>query len=185
MTTYVPAVSKSSRLPLFPFAHSAERQRLMEVIKEADTFRKYKSLQKEQAQRRAQLAFLESEMARLDAVSEIERALRDLRGKRDVATTDIEKSLEHGSPQKTSVTKYFNRYVKQVLGIAGEFIVSRNSSGNIDFSIRTKDAAGQDTSQDKGHSYRRLLCALFDLAVLKTLEDAAFYHFVYHDGILE
>ncbi|MGD9921045.1 MAG: DUF2326 domain-containing protein, partial [Pseudorhodoplanes sp.] len=72
-----------------------------------------------------------------------------------------------------------------VLGIAGEFIVSRNSSGNIDFSIRTKDAAGQDTSQDKGHSYRRLLCALFDLAVLKTLEDAAFYHFVYHDGILE
>jgi uncharacterized protein YydD (DUF2326 family) len=30
-----------------------------------------------------------------------------------------------------------------------------------------------------------MLCALFDLAVLKALEDAPFYHFVYHDGIFE
>jgi uncharacterized protein YydD (DUF2326 family) len=164
---------------------SAERQRLLAIVKEADTFRKYKSLQKEQAERRAALTFLESELTRVDAVGEIERTLRDLRSKRDAVTTEIEKSLERGSPLKGAVTRYFNRFVKQVLGIAGEFIVSRNSSGNIEFEIRTKDAAGTDTSQDRGHSYRRLLCALFDLAILKALEDMPFYHFVYHDGILE
>jgi uncharacterized protein YydD (DUF2326 family) len=36
--------------------------------------------------------------------------------------------------------------------------------------------------KDKGHSYHRLLCALFDLSVLKALETQPFYHFVYHDG---
>jgi uncharacterized protein YydD (DUF2326 family) len=40
-------------------------------------------------------------------------------------------------------------------------------------------------SQDQGHSYHRLLCALFDLAVLRALDSARFYHFVYHDGIFE
>ncbi|MEQ1491862.1 MAG: DUF2326 domain-containing protein, partial [Terricaulis sp.] len=87
---------------------SAERQRLMAIVQEADTFRKYKALQK-----------------------------------------------------------------------------GRNTKGNIEFEIRTKSVSGAETSQDKGHSYHRLLCALFDLAVLKSLETMPFYHFVYHDGILE
>jgi uncharacterized protein YydD (DUF2326 family) len=29
------------------------------------------------------------------------------------------------------------------------------------------------------------LCALFDIAILRTYADQAFYHFVYHDGIFE
>jgi uncharacterized protein YydD (DUF2326 family) len=93
--------------------------------------------------------------------------------------------LERGSPIQTAVTRYFNRFVKQILGINGEFIVSRNTSGNIEFEIRTKDVIGADTSQDQGHSYHRLLCALFDLSVLRALDKTPFYHFVYHDGIFE
>lgn len=164
---------------------SAERQKLMTIVQEADTFRKYKALQKEQSERRGTLAFLENQLARVDAITELERQLRDLRTKRDAATTDIEKSLERGSPVQKEVTRTFNRFVKQVLGINGEFIVGRNTNGNIDFEIRTKSLSGTDTSQDQGHSYHRLLAALFDLSVLKALEAAPFYHFVYHDGILE
>jgi len=37
----------------------------------------------------------------------------------------------------------------------------------------------------EGTSYKKLVCALFDLALLKVYEDAPFFHFVYHDGILE
>jgi len=164
---------------------SDERQQLLAIVQEADTFQKYKALQKEQTERRAMLAFLENQLQRIDAVTLIDRRLRELRAKRDAAMTDIEKSLEVGSPIKTEVTRYFNRFVKQVLKINGEFIVSRNSNSNLEFEIRTKDITGADTSQDRGNSYHRLLCALFDLAVLKALETMPFYHFVYHDGILE
>lgn len=164
---------------------NAERQRLLLIVQQADTFKKYKALQGEQSVRRANLTYLENQLGRLDAIADIERTLRDLRSKRDAATSAIEKSLERGSPVQAAVTRYFNRFVKQILGINGEFIVSRNTSGNIEFEIRTKDVTGSDTSQDQGHSYHRLLCALFDLSVLKALEKTRFYHFVYHDGIFE
>jgi uncharacterized protein YydD (DUF2326 family) len=164
---------------------SQERQRLLSIVQQADTFKKYKALQREQGERRGNLNFLEGQLARVDAVTDIDRALRTLRSEKDKATTAVETSLEKGSTINAAVTRYFNRYVKQILGINGEFIVSLNSSGNIDFEIRTKDMVGVDTSQDQGHSYHRMLCALFDLAVLKSLEDTPFYHFVYHDGIFE
>ena len=164
---------------------SDERQRLMAIVQQVDTFRKYKALQSEQSQRRARLTFLETQLARVDAVADIERRIRDLRGRKDAATSSIERSLERGSPIQVAVTRYFNRYVKLILGINGEFIVSGNTSGNIEFEIRTKDIIGTDTSQDRGHSYHRLLCALFDLAVLRALDKTSFYHFVYHDGIFE
>ena len=32
---------------------------------------------------------------------------------------------------------------------------------------------------------RNSFCALFDLALLKVYEDAAFFHFTFHDGVLE
>jgi uncharacterized protein YydD (DUF2326 family) len=164
---------------------SGERQRLLSIVQQADTFKKYKALQKEQGERRGNLNFLEGQLSRVDAIADIDRTLRTLRGEKDKATTAVETSLEKGSPIQAAVTRYFNRYVKEILGINGQFIVSLNSSGNIDFEIRTKDMVGIDTSQDQGHSYHRMLCALFDLAVLKALENTPFYHFVYHDGIFE
>jgi uncharacterized protein YydD (DUF2326 family) len=164
---------------------SDERQRLLAIVQQVDTFRKYKALQREQSERRAALVNLETQLAKVDAISEIDRSLRELRGRKDITTTAIEKSLARGSPVQKAVTRYFNRFVKQILSINGEFIVGLNTSGNLDFEIRTKDTVGTDTSQDQGHSYHRMLCALFDLAVLKALEDTPFYHFVYHDGIFE
>ena len=44
---------------------------------------------------------------------------------------------------------------------------------------------GIPSSQGEGTSYKKIVCALFDLALLKTYETAQFFHFVYHDGILE
>ena len=41
------------------------------------------------------------------------------------------------------------------------------------------------SSQSEGTSYKKVLCALFDLAILRTYSNESFYHFVYHDGILE
>jgi uncharacterized protein YydD (DUF2326 family) len=62
-----------------------------------------------------------------------------------------------------------------------------NTSGNVDFKIdvELKDQEGQASSQGDGTSYKKLLCALFDIAMLRTYATQPFYHFVYHDGIFE
>jgi uncharacterized protein YydD (DUF2326 family) len=41
------------------------------------------------------------------------------------------------------------------------------------------------TSADKGHSYRKLLCIAFDMALIRAHLDQRFPRFVYHDGVLE
>ena len=77
---------------------SGERQRLLSIVQQADTFKKYKALQKEQGERRGNLSFLEGQLSRVDAIADIDRTLRTLRGEKDKATTAVETSLEKGSP---------------------------------------------------------------------------------------
>lgn len=162
-----------------------ERQRLMRIVREADTFRKFKELQGEQAEQRARLAGLEAQLKRLDAISELDQSLRIERARREQTISEIEASLARDNPIRRRVTTNFGRYVKEVLGIEGKFFISQNRQGNVEFEITTQDTSGNETSQGEGKTYKQLLCALLDLAVLKALEDAPFYHFVYHDGIFE
>jgi uncharacterized protein YydD (DUF2326 family) len=62
-----------------------------------------------------------------------------------------------------------------------------NTSGNFDYTIGLGQPGqtGKTSSQGEGTSYKKLVCALFDLALLKVYEHASFFHFVYHDGIFE
>jgi uncharacterized protein YydD (DUF2326 family) len=41
------------------------------------------------------------------------------------------------------------------------------------------------TSADLGHTYRKLLCIAFDMALLRARLDEKFPRFVYHDGVFE
>jgi uncharacterized protein YydD (DUF2326 family) len=60
-------------------------------------------------------------------------------------------------------------------------------SNNFDYQIGLQivGQAAATSSLSEGTSYKKLLCALFDLALLRVYEDTAFFHFVYHDGIFE
>jgi uncharacterized protein YydD (DUF2326 family) len=77
--------------------------------------------------------------------------------------------------------------VRKVLALNGSVFLRMNQNGNID-PEHTADPANTDagqSSQSEGNTYKRLLCILFDLAVLKAYAKKAFFRFVYHDGILE
>lgn len=74
-----------------------------------------------------------------------------------------------------------------MLDLDGSFYVILNKSSNLEFKIDTKlqTKNAPVSSQSEGTSYKKLLCALFDLALLIVMVTRPFYHFVYHDGILE
>jgi uncharacterized protein YydD (DUF2326 family) len=63
--------------------------------------------------------------------------------------------------------------------------VSPNQSGHLEFKAEILDEAGNVTSADMGHTYRKLLCIAFDMAVLRAHIDERFPKFVYHDGVFE
>ncbi|MEJ3721806.1 DUF2326 domain-containing protein, partial [Paenibacillus polymyxa] len=63
--------------------------------------------------------------------------------------------------------------------------VSPNQQGHLDFKAEILDESGNATSADLGHTYRKLLCIAFDMAVLRAHLDEKFPRFVYHDGVFE
>jgi uncharacterized protein YydD (DUF2326 family) len=164
---------------------SERRRGYLEIVRGADSFRKYKALQNTLAEKRAELAFLEAQLSKLDALRMIDDEIRALRIKRSDLVHKMDVSLRQPNARKNMVIRYFNRFAKRVLNINGEFVIAQNSEGNFTFKIYTKDALGNDTSQADGKTYSQLICALFDMAVLKSLEGEPFFHFVYHDGLLE
>ncbi|MBA7556453.1 hypothetical protein ES705_49161 [subsurface metagenome] len=59
--------------------------------------------------------------------------------------------------------------------------------GNLDFKadIVQDEKTLKVTSEGRGTTYKKILCAAFDLAVLKAYSNFSFFRFVYHDGMLE
>lgn len=60
-----------------------------------------------------------------------------------------------------------------------------NQEGHLEFKVDILDESGNVTSAGMGHTYRKLLCIAFDLAVLRAHLEEEYPRFVYHDGVFE
>jgi len=166
---------------------NGERVQSLSLLRSASTFDKFKGLQKEFAKQQGGYNYLIEQRARLQKVIELSRQLRDFERDRDDAAATLKDAVDAPTKRQQEIAVEFNSLVKRVLDLDGVFFPRINTIGNIEFRIETRarDNAAKLSSQSEGTSYKKLLCALFDLAILRVYAKEAFYHFVYHDGILE
>ncbi len=163
------------------------RQTNLSILRELDSLTKFKQLQKLLAQEQAGLNMLNS---RLDMVKQLIRIGNAIRiSQKELVKVMDELRLEQlkESPVRKEIRLAFSEIIKSVLNVSALLSASINLSGNIDFkaTIMAGDDVSKATSQDRGTSYKKLLCAAFDLSVLRAYANKRFFHFVYHDGILE
>lgn len=85
----------------------------------------------------------------------------------------------------SSIRVFFSELVESVIDRKALLRVSPNKEGHLEFNADILDEAGNATSADLGHSYRKLLCIAFDMALLRAHLDQKFPRFVYHDGVFE
>ena len=99
--------------------------------------------------------------------------------------TDVEK--QNGDKQSlfSSIRLFFSEIVEEVIDRKALLSVSPNTLGHLEFRAEILDEAGNATSADLGHTYRKLLCMAFDLALLRSHLDVKFPRFVFHDGAFE
>lgn len=163
------------------------RAQCYEILREHDTFRKFKSLQKEQATQRAEVAQKLMQIRRLEDLLLAEQSHRAKQQERAKLIEEIEAEVAAGTEVQKRINIEFARMVHKVLNLSGSVYLRTNQYGNLE-PEHTADpsniGAGQ-SSQSEGATYRRLLCILFDMAVLKAYARNHFFRFVYHDGILE
>src|SRR5262249_1982123 len=149
---------------------NGEREGILEVLQNKDTFAKFRLLQSEIIEQETKIAQLEAELANLDAMARIDKDIRELANRRQEVVARIETAVNAGNSTYGSIRHKFNEIIRDVLGNPTLLSTKVNAEGNLDFNaqlIRDEESLSA-TSEGKGTSYRKMLCAAFDMAVLET-----------------
>ena len=154
-----------------------------------DVFGKYKQVSDDMVTLRADITSLERQRGFLRRLQELRTEIRALTDARDLLQSQIEADVELQNTDKSSlfstIRLFFNEFVEEVISRKALLSVSPNRDGHLEFKAEILDESGNTTSADLGHTYRKLLCIAFDMALLRAHLDVKFPRFVYHDGVFE
>lgn len=165
------------------------RAEILGFLSTTDVFSKYKQVTDDLVNLRADITALERQRVCLGRLQELRGEIRALNEECVHLQSQIEEDVESQNSDKTSlfstIRLYFSEIVEEVLSHKALLSVSPNSSGHLEFKAEILDDKGRATSADRGHTYLKLLCIAYDLAVLRAHLGDKFPHFVYHDGVFE
>jgi len=166
-----------------------KRSDMLSFLSATDIFGKYKQVSDEMVTLRADITSLERQRGFLHRLQELRTEIRALTEERGHLQAQIEADVEKQNSDQNSlfsaIRLFFNEIVEEVIDRKALLSVSPNQAGHLEFKVDILDEAGNATSADLGHTYRKLLCVAFDIAVLRAHLDDKFPRFVYHDGVFE
>lgn len=166
-----------------------KRSEMLSFLSGTDIFGKYKQVSDEMVTLRADITSLERQRGFLHRLQELRTEIRALTEERGHLQTQIEADVEKQNSDQNSlfsaIRVFFSEIVEEVIDRKALLSVSPNQVGHLEFRAEILDESGNATSADLGHTYRKLLCIAFDLAILRAHMDDKFPRFVYHDGVFE
>ena len=178
-----------TRLEASSQALADRRRAALQILGGTDSFEKFKDLQRQLDHDRASLALMEEKAEKLGAIIALNEDLRTVKARRETLAGEIEHMVREARdllPRYQAISLHFSRIVKEVLRRTAVFYVEQNGEGNLDFKAEfTGPNSEAPTEEERGHTFKQVLCMAFDLAVLIAYADEPFFHFVYHDGGLE
>jgi uncharacterized protein YydD (DUF2326 family) len=165
------------------------RSDMLGFLSGTDIFAKYKQVTDDLVTLRTDIATLERQRGFLHRLQELRGEIRSLSEGCTHLQSQIEANVEAQSADKNSrfstIRLYFSEIVEDVIAHKALLNVRVNGEGHLEFRSDILDEAGKATSAGLGHTYRKLLCVAFDLAVLRAHLDEKFPRFVLHDGVFE
>lgn len=164
---------------------SKRRQSILKVLGGTDSLQKFKGLQKELDEDRAGLELLREKSQRLEALIAAQNNLRETKKRVEKLTASIEDAIRESNQRYEGIRHTFTRIISSILHRTALIFVQTNDNGNMEFRAAFDDGKDFQTDEDRGTTFRKLLCIAFDLAVLISYANERFFHFVYHDGALE
>lgn len=188
-TTLESKLNQINKIDLELISLNEKKRTALDTLIESDVFKKYKFYEKNLINIEREIQSL---VIKLDSLTLIEKEtehLDDLKDQIENLKKIIKKELDSVSANNSlynQIRNRFSEFVKYVIDKPCLISILRNGSGNVDFKseILSNDD-GEVTAEDRGHTYKKILCACFDLAILTTYSNKSFFKFIYHDGVLE
>ena len=165
------------------------RSDMLSFLSGTDVFAKYKHATDDLVTLRADIESLERQRGFLHRLQQLRTEIRTLSEESTHLQSQIEANVEAQSADNdsmfSSIRLFFSEIVEDVIAHKALLNVFVNKEGHLEFRAGILDDAGNETSADLGHTYRKLLCIAFDLAIARGHLDDKFPRFVYHDGVFE
>lgn len=165
------------------------RSEMLSFISGTDVFEKFKIVSDELVTLRADITSLERQRGFLHRLQELRTEIRELTKECEnlqaLIESDVEKQNSDQGSLFSTIRVFFSEIVEEVIDRKALLSVSPNRDGHLEFKAEILDGSGNSTSADLGHTYRKLLCIAFDLAILRAHLNVKFPRFVYHDGVFE
>jgi uncharacterized protein YydD (DUF2326 family) len=164
-----------------------KRSDMLAFLSDTDVFNKYKETSQDLVDLRTEIKSLENRRTYMHRLQQCRVEIRKLKEESSHIRASIEQTTTSPNENRlfTETLLYFNEIVEEVISRKALLSVSVNKLGHLEFKAEILDERGNTTSADAGHTYRKLLCIAFDLAVLRAHLDVLYPRFVFHDGVFE
>ncbi|ABS41077.1 DUF2326 domain-containing protein [Clostridium botulinum] len=164
-----------------------ERSKYLEYLNYSNTMDKYKNLQNEIVDLKAKILNLKDKLENFDDASKIDLSNQQLEVDRTNIVFNMNKEI-FGKENScmNNIKKHFSYIINTTLGDLGIITLFPNKQSNINFKAEIIDSeTNYKGNKGDGTTYKKLMCAAFDLAILATYYKSKYFHFVYHDGIFD
>lgn len=165
------------------------RSEMLAFLRDADVFTKYRQVSEELVSLKADITSLERQRGFLHRLQQMRTEIRALTEEKGHLQTQIEKNVAKQDSDSgsmfSSIRLFFSEIIDDVIDRKALLTVVANQQGHLDFKTEILNESGNVTSADQGHSYRKLLCVAFDMAVLRAHLEMPAPRFAFHDGLFE
>lgn len=162
-----------------------QRSQSLAILKEKESFLKYKKMTIRLSELKADLELLTRQKKALTEVKELEKKIDELKHDSKLLKEKITDNIAESNKRYKNIRLYFNDIIKRILDKDAVISTKVNEKGNIEYSAEILNESGEETAESSGHTYKKLLCIAFDMAVLREYINDDFIHFVYHDDIFD
>lgn len=168
---------------------SNERSKLLSFLTDSDSLQKYKFSSIELVGLKSEVEVLKRQRDSINKLRDLRKEIRATNTELGEVQESIENDVESKNSESTSffskVRIYFNEIIERVINHKAVLNVFPNKEGHLEFKVEILDENHQPTSADVGHSYKKLLCIAFDMAIARAHSANKFPKFIFHDGIFD
>jgi len=162
-----------------------DRMKNMNAFTQSNTFEKYNAYRESLITAEKEITKYETEMENADVIKSLRKEISKIDMQIEAAVNMLQEQIDEGNADYKNIRRDFHDFVKQIINQEANLWLSLNGNGNVEFKEAIFNSENEITSQNDGHTYKKIMCACFDLAMIKNYIGSSFYRTVYHDGCLE
>ncbi len=167
--------------------YNDKRNVLLSVLKDKDSFKKFKTYQINLTKVEGEISRLEEKLRSINNIDSLNEQVKKMNDKLDDLKEKIGNQIKSDENKiYPEIKRIFRNIFKYIFNTPALIYMKQNGQGNIDFEVEvSKENEVEITAEGKGNTYQKMLCISFDISLLVAYHKSSYYRFVYHDGSLE